>query len=516
MGRVRVDTPHDKGVLLPSKGHVTEDMVIRQVEITPVQNVICERRLSYLQNIDTVKKSLFLQPTYLRAIFVDSYSCLCIAWVPTADQSPVPCTVDVPPLWLMTLLPARCRMNLDLDSWQRRMTLRDASAFAPDPPFILVTSAMYTHTNFEVFVTEPSTPSLIWMICHTFRELFSTGALRGRLELRFGKGKCEWLKSKDTYDGEWISNRMHGFGTYIYGSERKKHMDPGKKYDPWDHVFEDDTYKGEWIKGKRSGRGVFTKSSGEQWDGEWKNGYRHGMGTIRYRTGKKRDGVWRHDALIVWNTPEYFSAPPSDAVGHRQKADVGKAVGSCVGHAQEICGLAWSPDGTTLASGGNDNDVMLWDAATTGARSQAPSKVFSEHCAAVKALAWCPHDRHVLATGGGTADRCIKLWNASRGGDALNSIDTGSQVCALAWSRSVDELVSTHGYSLNQICIWNVPSLTNYATLTGHCRRVLYLAISPDNQTIVTGAGDESLRFWACFGRRRSGPGGLLECGGIR
>jgi hypothetical protein len=69
------------------------------------------------------------------------------------------------------------------------MTLRDASAFAPDPPFILVTSAMYTHTNFEVFVTEPSTPSLIWMICHTFRELFSTGALRGRLELRFGKGK---------------------------------------------------------------------------------------------------------------------------------------------------------------------------------------------------------------------------------------------------------------------------------------------------------------------------------------
>ena len=148
--------------------------------------------------------------------------------------------------------------------------------------------------------------------------------------LRFGKGKCEWLKSKDTYDGEWISNRMHGFGTYIYGSERKKHMEAGKKYDPWDHVFENDTYKGEWIKGKRSGRGVFTKSSGEQWDGEWKNGYRHGMGTIRYRTGKKRDGVWRHDALIVWNTPEYFSAPPSDAVGHRQKADVGKAVGSMI------------------------------------------------------------------------------------------------------------------------------------------------------------------------------------------
>ena len=52
--------------------------------------------------------------------------------------------------------------------------------------------------------------------------------------------------------------------------------------------------------------------------------------------------------------------------------------------------------------------------------------------------------------------------------------------------------------------------------LAGHGKRVLYLALSPDSRVAVTGAGDESLRFWACFGRRRSGPGGLLECGGIR
>jgi len=78
-------------------------------------------------------------------------------------------------------------------------------------------------------------------------------------------------------------------------------------------------------------------------------------------------------------------------------------------------------------------------------------------------------------------------------------LDTGSQVCALAWSRSVDELVSTHGYSLNQICIWRVPSRTLATTLTGHGRRVLFLAVSPESQTIVTGAGDETLRFWSCF-----------------
>lgn len=38
------------------------------------------------------------------------------------------------------------------------------------------------------------------------------------------------------------------------------------------------------------------------------------------------------------------------------------------------------------------------------------------------------------------------------------------------------------------------------ASLTGHTNRVLYLAMSPDGETIVTGAGDETLRFWNAFG----------------
>lgn len=39
-------------------------------------------------------------------------------------------------------------------------------------------------------------------------------------------------------------------------------------------------------------------------------------------------------------------------------------------------------------------------------------------------------------------------------------------------------------------------------TLTGHTFRVLYLAMNPDGTTIVTGAGDETLRFWNIFPKR--------------
>ena len=41
--------------------------------------------------------------------------------------------------------------------------------------------------------------------------------------------------------------------------------------------------------------------------------------------------------------------------------------------------------------------------------------------------------------------------------------------------------------------------MQHLATLTGHTFRVLYLSLSPDGQTIVTGAGDETLRFWNVF-----------------
>ena len=66
-------------------------------------------------------------------------------------------------------------------------------------------------------------------------------------------------------------------------------------------------------------------------------------------------------------------------------------------------------------------------------------------------------------------------------------------MCNLLWSKNANEIVSTHGYSQNQIIAWKYPSMTKLATLTGHTMRVLYLACSPDGQTIVTGAGTRLL-----------------------
>ncbi|EPS70724.1 hypothetical protein M569_04033, partial [Genlisea aurea] len=182
-------------------------------------------------------------------------------------------------------------------------------------------------------------------------------------------------------------------------------------------------------------------------------------------------------------------------------------VGKLVGHRSEVCGLKWSHDDRELASGGNDNQLLVWNHHS----HQQPVLKLTEHVAAVKAIAWSPHQNGLLASGGGTADRCIRFWNTANG-NQLNKIDTGSQVCNLAWSKNVNEIVSTHGYSQNQIMIWKYPSMGKVATLTGHSLRVLYLAMSPDGQTIVTGAGDETLRFWSVFPSAKA-PASVRETG---
>lgn len=117
-----------------------------------------------------------------------------------------------------------------------------------------------------------------------------------------------------------------------------------------------------------------------------------------------------------------------------------------MGHKQEVCGLKWNNDGgpqaAVLASGGNDNKVCIWDlrgskraglrsnGASSGVsgdeRSDVPLWKFHQHTAAVKALAWDPHVSGVLATGGGTADKHIRFWNAYNG-SLLHELDTGSQ-----------------------------------------------------------------------------------------
>ncbi|CAA87433.1 Fizzy-related protein homolog [Caenorhabditis elegans] len=216
-------------------------------------------------------------------------------------------------------------------------------------------------------------------------------------------------------------------------------------------------------------------------------------------TQKKTRELTGHSSRVgclAWNADTICSGSRDRTIMHRDiRCDDNDMGRKLTNHRQEVCGLKWSPDKQLLASGGNDNQLLVWNL-----RRNEPIQTYTQHNAAVKALAWSPHHHGLLVSGGGTADRCLRFWNTLTA-QPMQCVDTGSQVCNVAWSKHSSELVSTHGYSFNHVIIWKYPSLQPVTKLVGHQYRVLYLAMSPDGESIVTGAGDETLRFWHVFNK---------------
>ncbi|PNX65961.1 anaphase-promoting complex subunit cdc20-like protein [Trifolium pratense] len=90
------------------------------------------------------------------------------------------------------------------------------------------------------------------------------------------------------------------------------------------------------------------------------------------------------------------------------------------------------------------------------------------------------------------------MWN-TRTGARLNSVDTGSQVCSLLWNKNERELLSSHGFTENQLTLWKYPSMVKMAELNGHTSRVLHMTQSPDGCMVATAAADETMRLWNVF-----------------
>ena len=210
-----------------------------------------------------------------------------------------------------------------------------------------------------------------------------------------------------------------------------------------------------------------------------------------------------HDSrvgVMSWNKATLSTGSRSGNIFNHDVRIAEHKTAELLSHTSEVCGLEWRADGAQLASGGNDNLVNIWDA------RQMTNPKFSKtnHKAAVKALAWCPWQNNLLATGGGSFDRQIHFWNTTTGA-RVNSVDAGSQVTSLKWSTHYREIVSCHGAPDNQLTVWSYPSLVKNVEIPAHEHRVLHAALSPDGQMLATAASDESLKFWKLFEKKTGG-----------
>ncbi|KAL2110353.1 hypothetical protein VUR80DRAFT_1273 [Thermomyces stellatus] len=227
--------------------------------------------------------------------------------------------------------------------------------------------------------------------------------------------------------------------------------------------------------------------------------------------GAKVRSMFGHDSrvgVMGWNKHILSTGARSGLVFNHDVRIAEHKVAELHSHTSEVCGLEWRSDGGQLATGGNDNLVSIWDARSLS----VPKFTKTNHKAAVKALAWCPWNMNLLATGGGSYDRNIHFWNSTSGA-RVNSIDTGSQVTSLRWSPHYKEIVSSSGFPDNSLSIWSYPTLVRTVEIPAHESRVLHSCLSPDGQMLATAAADESLKFWKLFEKKAGATSGLRGSG---
>ncbi|KAF5392810.1 hypothetical protein D9757_000898 [Collybiopsis confluens] len=218
--------------------------------------------------------------------------------------------------------------------------------------------------------------------------------------------------------------------------------------------------------------------------------------------GQKLRTMSGHQAQIAtlsWNQHILTSGCGDGSIWHHDVRVPRHKVMELLGHTGEVCGLKWRSDGELLASGGNDNVVNIWDGRLgdvgEGARGNA-KWTKRNHTAAVKGIAWCPWQANLLASGGGTNDATIHIWNSTTGA-RLHTQKTPSQITSLLWAPHKKEILSTHGYPTNSIMLHAYPSMERVAEIRdAHDSRVLFSCLSPAGDVVCTCAGDENLKFW--------------------
>jgi WD40 repeat protein len=165
------------------------------------------------------------------------------------------------------------------------------------------------------------------------------------------------------------------------------------------------------------------------------------------------------------------------------------------GHTGYVSDVAFSPDGTLLATSSDDNTAGLWD--TTRRGTTEPLATLTGHTDLVSGVAFSP-DGTLLATSSG--DGTARLWDTTRRGTteplATLTGHTGG-VSGVAFSPDGTLLATSSGDGTARL--WDTTrrgTTAPLATLTGHTGYVTGVAFSPDGTLLATSGYDNTARQW--------------------
>ena len=199
-------------------------------------------------------------------------------------------------------------------------------------------------------------------------------------------------------------------------------------------------------------------------------------------------------------------------------------------HNYDVYSVAFSPDGTMIATASKDNTVKLWSA-----DGKTPIKTLKEHSDYVNHVVFSPVDSQIIATASndntvkiwdigntenpapktlehnenvnGVAfsldgltiatasnDDTVKLWSTADGRE-LKTFKHDNDVMSVAFNPKNRRMIATAGDS-KTAKLWNIEEGRNFATFEGHSSPVYSVAFSPDGKKIATASLDKTVRLW--------------------
>jgi WD40 repeat protein len=170
--------------------------------------------------------------------------------------------------------------------------------------------------------------------------------------------------------------------------------------------------------------------------------------------------------------------------------------GKAFEHKAAIRSLAFSPDGRTILAGGFVGELRLWDVATGQLLTQ-----FVGHQGDIGCAAFRPDGRAVLSA---SVDKTVRYWDAVPGRPLGAPLTHPDAVWGVAVSP--DGTVAATAGKDRMVRLWDLAQGKSIGSPLKHPDEVTSVAFGPDGKTVLTGCKDGAARFWDVATSTQSGP----------
>ncbi|GHO68975.1 hypothetical protein KSC_078670 [Ktedonobacter sp. SOSP1-52] len=157
------------------------------------------------------------------------------------------------------------------------------------------------------------------------------------------------------------------------------------------------------------------------------------------------------------------------------------------GHKESVHTVAWSPNGRYLASASADITAQVWDA--TNGKTVVR---YREHRNVVTCVAWSPDGAHLASA---STDGTVHIWDATNGKTTVMYREHVREVTCVAWSPDGAHLASAS--TDGTVHIWDATNGSRILTYSGHKGPVQVVAWSPYGALLASGSADTTVQVWS-------------------